>query len=112
MTTSQHFLAGSYHPGLVVLSVVIAIVGGLCRASEKQAEGSLLQEPGVAADPKAQNERLSCNPPNRARRTPIASHLICRSTQSRNVLYQNLLFCGFRTQWPSSGNTTSFDGTS
>ncbi len=26
MTTSQHILAGSYHPGLVVLSVVIAIV--------------------------------------------------------------------------------------
>src|ERR1043166_5375459 len=26
MTSSQHFLAGSYHPGLVALSVVIAIV--------------------------------------------------------------------------------------
>src|SRR6266478_3554452 len=33
------------------------------------------------------------------------------ATQSRNVLYQNWLFRGFKTQWPSSGNTTSFEGT-
>src|SRR6266853_6750851 len=32
-------------------------------------------------------------------------------TQSRNVLYQNWLFSGFKTQWPSSGNTTSLEGT-
>ncbi len=35
----------------------------------------------------------------------VASH-------SRNVLYQNRLFCGFSIQWPSSGKTTSRDGTS
>src|SRR5260370_15119550 len=33
------------------------------------------------------------------------------ATQSKNVLYQNCAFCGFSTQCPSSGKTTSFDGT-
>src|SRR5580704_16634782 len=33
------------------------------------------------------------------------------STQLRNVLYQSALFCGFRTQWPSSGKSRSSDGT-
>ena len=33
------------------------------------------------------------------------------SIQSMNVLYQSTLFCGFRTQWPSSGKSSSFDGT-
>lgn len=33
------------------------------------------------------------------------------ASQSRNVLYQNCAFCGLSTQWPSSGKTTSFDGT-
>src|SRR5205807_2118923 len=33
------------------------------------------------------------------------------ASQSKNVLYQNWLFCGFSTQCPSSGKTTSFDGT-
>src|SRR5690242_4490231 len=27
------------------------------------------------------------------------------SIQSMKFLYQNSVFCGFRTQWPSSGNT-------
>src|SRR6266481_8848137 len=39
------------------------------------------------------------------------NHLVYLSTQSRNVLYQNWLFSGFKTQWPSSGNTTSLEGT-
>ena len=30
---------------------------------------------------------------------------------SRKFLYQNTVFCGFSTQWPSSGKRTSFDGT-
>ena len=33
------------------------------------------------------------------------------SIQSMNVLYQRMLFCGFNTQWPSSGKIRSFDGT-
>jgi hypothetical protein len=33
------------------------------------------------------------------------------ASQSRNVLYQSSLFCGFRIQWPSSGKIMSFDGT-
>src|SRR5260370_15186004 len=33
------------------------------------------------------------------------------ASQSRNVLYQNWLFCGFKIQCPSSGKTTNFDGT-
>ena len=33
------------------------------------------------------------------------------SIQSMNVLYQSTLFCGFETQWPSSGKSSSFDGT-
>src|ERR1019366_677633 len=33
------------------------------------------------------------------------------SIQSMNVLYQSTLFCGFRTQWPSSGKSSNFDGT-
>ena len=33
------------------------------------------------------------------------------SSQSMTVLYQKTLFCGFEIQWPSSGNSTSFDGT-
>ena len=33
------------------------------------------------------------------------------ASQSRNVLYQHCEFCGFNTQWPSSGKITSFDGT-
>ena len=37
--------------------------------------------------------------------------LVQRSTHSRNVLYQSMLFCGFSTQCPSSGNTSSSDGT-
>ena len=32
-------------------------------------------------------------------------------SQSKNVLYQNCAFCGFKIQCPSSGNTISFDGT-
>ena len=32
-------------------------------------------------------------------------------TQSRTVWYQNSEFCGFSTQWFSSGKYTSFDGT-
>jgi hypothetical protein len=27
------------------------------------------------------------------------------------VWYHRTLFCGFSTQWPSSGNSTSLDGT-
>jgi len=34
------------------------------------------------------------------------------ASQSRNVLYQNWLFCGFEIQCPSSGKTASFEGTS
>ena len=33
------------------------------------------------------------------------------ASQSENVLYQRRLFCGLRIQCPSSGYTTSFDGT-
>src|SRR5580765_357611 len=33
------------------------------------------------------------------------------SIQSMTVLYQSTLFCGFSTQWPSSGNSSNFDGT-
>jgi hypothetical protein len=33
------------------------------------------------------------------------------ASQSRKVLYQSWLFCGFNTQCPSSGKITSFDGT-
>src|SRR5258706_5547024 len=29
---------------------------------------------------------------------------------SRNVWYHRTLFCGFRIQWPSSGNSSSLDG--
>jgi hypothetical protein len=38
-------------------------------------------------------------------------YFVYLSTQSRNVLYQNFAFRGFITQCPSSGNTTSFEGT-
>src|ERR1022692_4310930 len=40
-----------------------------------------------------------------------AYFLTQESIQSMNVLYQSTLFCGFRTQWPSSGKSSSFDGT-
>ena len=33
------------------------------------------------------------------------------ANQSKNVLYQSWLFCGFNIQCPSSGNTINFDGT-
>src|SRR5205814_9945449 len=33
------------------------------------------------------------------------------STQSFTVLYQSREFCGFSTQWPSSGKYNIFDGT-
>ena len=33
------------------------------------------------------------------------------ASQSRNVLYQSWLFCGFSTQCPSSGKTRSLEGT-
>jgi cold-inducible RNA-binding protein len=32
-------------------------------------------------------------------------------SHSITVAYQNWLFCGFKIQWPSSGNCTSFEGT-
>src|ERR1700684_2134414 len=32
-------------------------------------------------------------------------------SHSRNVLYHSRVFCGFRTQCPSSGKTSSLDGT-
>src|SRR5271156_2014231 len=49
----------------------------------------------------------------RSSRRPEVNRLYFRyfASQSRNVSYQNWLFCGFRTQWPSSGKSTSFDGT-
>src|SRR4051812_40511027 len=34
-----------------------------------------------------------------------------RSIQSINVLYQSALFCGFSTQWPSSGKINICEGT-
>src|SRR6185437_345031 len=37
--------------------------------------------------------------------------LVHSPIQSRTVWYQSKLFCGFRIQWPSSGKSTSFDGT-
>lgn len=37
--------------------------------------------------------------------------LVHSPIQSRNELYQSTLFCGFRTQWPSSGNSNNLDGT-
>jgi hypothetical protein len=45
------------------------------------------------------------------KRGQVTGHFVYLSTHSRNVLYQNFAFCGFITQCPSSGNTTSFDGT-
>src|SRR5215469_4871721 len=33
------------------------------------------------------------------------------ASQSRKVLYQSSLFCGFSTQCPSSGKSSSFEGT-
>jgi hypothetical protein len=41
----------------------------------------------------------------------LNSYFTYAASQSKNVLYQNCEFCGFNTQCPSSGNTTSFDGT-
>ena len=45
------------------------------------------------------------------RTVPKSFHLRYFASQSRNVAYQTWLFCGFSTQWPSSGKITSFDGT-
>jgi len=42
--------------------------------------------------------------------TPHAYFPTHRSTQSFTVLYQSWEFCGFRTQWPSSGKYSIFDG--
>ena len=33
------------------------------------------------------------------------------STHSLTVFHQSRLFCGFSTQWPSSGKYSIFDGT-
>src|SRR5205807_8184369 len=38
-------------------------------------------------------------------------HFVHWSTQSFTVLYQSREFCGFSTQWPSSGKYSIFDGT-
>src|SRR5260370_5929882 len=43
--------------------------------------------------------------------TRLMRYFIYCVSQSKNVLYQNWLFCGFSTQCPSSGKTTSFAGT-
>ena|ERR1017187_2713062 len=40
-----------------------------------------------------------------------STFLTQESIHSMNVLYQSMLFCGFRTQWPSSGKSKSFEGT-
>src|SRR5580704_6559244 len=40
-----------------------------------------------------------------------SDHFKYIASQSKNVLYQNCAFCGFKIQCPSSGKTTSFDGT-
>ncbi len=43
--------------------------------------------------------------------TPCALYLRYVASQSRKVLYQSSLFCGFWIQWPSSGKSSSFEGT-
>src|SRR5438876_929937 len=50
-------------------------------------------------------------PPAAASLANSIRYLTYVASQSKNVLYQNCAFCGFSTQWPSSGKTTSFDGT-
>ena len=41
----------------------------------------------------------------------LRAYFVHSPIHSRNVLYHSTLFCGFSTQWPSSGKSNSFDGT-